>query len=313
MLDSLWGIHQSTFHGRCPMDVSTDDAVWFAILGPIGRGAPIGVIAAPHDRTRALDRAYSLGSWTIRPGDKMLVEYVRPEPHSLFGTLELCSWPIIVEGQGDADLFNPEPFRQLHRLSALLALAWVEPWQVRSAPTNAAHLPAVVPDSWPYPEALFGDHEPQTWRDPVPLPLVVIRHWTSLEERSRLDNAVSMWHQGILTQELHPSLALVAFTAAIDAVGQGASSRGRVREAIRTHGSPELAAVLEAGDPYGQRSATVHSGTLHHFEQYFGIAADIASRGGNATSRSVRELLGLVTAARSVARATLLAELDVVA
>jgi hypothetical protein len=289
------------------------DEHWFAILGPVARPAPTGVIATPHDRTRSLQRAYAIGTWVVRPGERMLTEYVRPEPHSLFGALQLISWPIIVEGPG-ADLQHPGVLGRLHRLATMLALTWNEPWQVRSAPANAKQMPAMVPDSWPAPPESFGFREVDQWREGVPLPELVVRHWEGLSAKHALSDALSTWHQGLMVQELHPSLAQVAFTAAIDALRpKDLSSGEHLRRTIEIHAPSDVIERLRKEDPYGRRSRTVHSSRLHHFEQRFGITAEFDPDHEEAGERSLGQLMGHVSVVREIARLTLVAAIEATA
>lgn len=71
---------------------------WWALVGPLPTPHPAGIIAVPHDRTAVLDRNYVVGEVNLRPGGRLLREYVRAEPFDLAGVTEFESWPVIVEG-----------------------------------------------------------------------------------------------------------------------------------------------------------------------------------------------------------------------
>ena len=279
---------------------------WAAILGPVARSAPTGLVAVAHDRTRSLDREYELGGWLMRPGDEQFVEYYRPEPHSLAGALQICTWPIIVEGPGAADPFDRPTMLRLHRLACLLALGWAEPWQVRSAPWPTTQRSAAVPDSWPPPPLWWGGRPPPLRRD-EPLPALVVDHWDTLEERPAVARALSIWHQGVLVQEWHPSLALVAYVAAIDGLGhRGLSSRQRLARAVEAFGDEFVAGQINR--LYDLRSATVHAGATHGFEDSFGIVADLGPTAAPGTTAA--DLLGAVSAVRRVSGAALINALE---
>jgi len=146
---------------------------WWALVGPRPAGTPTGIITVPHDRYRSLASEVDVGPLHLRPGGTRLVEYLRCEPWRLDDVTAFETWPVLVEGDQmvppiDEPVIsaygNPETANErlatplLHRLCALLSLAWGEAWQVRSAPTMIWRLP---PPGCPSTGRRHG--EPRDW------------------------------------------------------------------------------------------------------------------------------------------------------
>jgi hypothetical protein len=88
---------------------------------------------------------------------------------------------------------------------------------------------------------------------------------------------LSIWHEGIVLQAQHPSLAFVAYVASVEQAARlivsspgDLSDSGRFWAAIKTVAEPEEVALLEEMDPYRMRSKTSHGGGLHGIESEFG-------------------------------------------
>src|SRR5437588_10563612 len=106
------------------------------------------------------------------------------------------------------------------------------------------------------------------------------RAWDIAACDNGVDRALSVYHEGLLLKERHPSFALVAFTAAIEAVGTRIWEPPRCRacgvvmkSAERFRNALRLVAPQKADDLgrlYGHRSKTVHAGHLHGSELFFG-------------------------------------------
>jgi hypothetical protein len=271
---------------------------WWALIGPIGRPLQVGVITTPHDRTAVLGGDYELGPTTLRPGESLLKEFLRTEPHNLAGFAVIDSYPIIVEGTWARPPTLPEgstsPGEQaylaeraaaqsLHRVVCLLSLAWGEPFQVRTSPKPANQLPPAVPRSWSEPELVegfgaIGRHEvlPTHRRD---LPEWANAAWDAVEHDPALQNALTFWHQGLLLTSAFPSFALVAIAACIEAIagceafrdeieqtgepcptcGNVARSTARFWATMGLVGSPqELKKLRRDWDIYKSRSKVAH-------------------------------------------------------
>ena len=205
------------------------------------------------------------------------------EPQTMDGTFLFASWPVIVEGTSSGEHW-PTVVRNaapgLHRACSLIALAWDEPWQVRTAATNPYNLPPHAPESWPDPNGfdLFPPlYEPADHVEA--LPSWVAEAWTRLESDVGLAAALDSWHEGKLLTALHPSFALVAFSGAIETTARLAQVEG-----VQGNGSAAwfwagVASVVGAEETenlrlrkkaWYKRSGTAHGGALHGIERTFG-------------------------------------------
>jgi hypothetical protein len=242
----------------------------------------------------------------LRPGGKLFVEYQRNDPLALHDSTTVETWPIIVEGEqlnislddgsGAVAYRDPEAANArlnaplLHRLSALLSLAWGEAWQVRTAPTMASRLPAAVPQSWPSPHR-FDRPKPGLPPDPQPLPARVAAAWDQVEFDPHLEAAMSAWHQGIFLTSEFPSFALVAFGGCIEEVSRSVplapeigvlpeacsecgnipAAARRFREAVHlVADEAELDQLVREWKVYNKRSRIAHGSALHGIEQIYG-------------------------------------------
>ncbi len=326
---------------------------WWAVAGPVPLPEPSGWLTVPHDRTRVLDRTYFIGPMSVRPGGKRLVEYLALEPLALEGTTCFESWPILVEGPGDETQMPRTPAsqaellegqrrwmaserqiaRDVRALCALLALAWNEAWQVRTAPTQASRLPPSVPDSRPPPPDWFDDGEDLP-PHPEPLPPWVAAAWPRIEQESILLAALLSWHEGLLLAPSHPSFAHVAFVGAIEALSHSASfapavpspdppcsacgrsmsdSSQRFWAMAGQVATPEQVADLRQWEVLHKRGATAHGGGLHGIEEIYGavLLLDFVPplQGGNSgrfrfnpSDRIATFTVKVVPAVRDVAR-----------
>jgi hypothetical protein len=255
---------------------------WWALIGPALFLEPSGFISTPHDSWRALDRSYELGELRLDPGDRKLEDYI----HLIAkGWSRKLSWPIIVSGDaaGVWPSVARSAARSVHRLCCLWSLAWAEPWQVRLAPQLVSYYPPEVPEPVLVPNADWLtnlDNDPENHKDPQPLPAWLPGAWDRLNDDafgSRVDPAVSLWHEGILLQSEHPSMAMVAYIAVVEQLAEPVldsdgrrSSRQSFWKAVEAVASPEDILALRQADAYGKRSATAHGGALHGIELEFG-------------------------------------------
>ncbi|HUY24291.1 MAG TPA: hypothetical protein VMV09_03165 [Candidatus Saccharimonadales bacterium] len=283
---------------------------WWSAIGPVPIPEPSGWLTAPHDRTRILDRGYSIGPLAVRPGGKRLVEYLALEPLALEGTTCFESWPLIVEGEWDEGPVQSSPVsaeelsatqgrwlaierevaRDVRRLCSILALAWNEPWQVRTAPKQSSMLPPSVPDSRQPPSTWF-DNGDYLETHVEALPDWVISCWNEIELDRNLQTALLSWHEGLLLTPNHPSFAHVAFLGAIEALSYSPSFASAMPKEIapcskcgatRTRSSqrfwtmvdqvasPNQVADLHAWEVVRKRGATAHGAGLHGIEESYG-------------------------------------------
>ena len=202
-----------------------------------------------------------VGPLHLRPGGTRLVEYLRSEPWRLDGVTVLETWPVIVEGdqmvpatdESTISAYgNPEAANErlatplLHRLCALLCLAWGEAWQVRSAPTMIWRLPPEVPEAWPPPrraERLVSG--PVEY--PEPLPVWVAPAWDLLGSDPHLSMGLTMWHQCLLLTAEFPSYALVALGGCIEELSLSVAFTGQLKEMPQPALSVGTSPALPAG------------------------------------------------------------------
>jgi hypothetical protein len=249
---------------------------WWALVSIMPALEPTGVITTPHDAARILDGSYQLGPLSLRPGERQFVEYVA---HLQLGWEQAVSWPIIVESVSEGEYRTAAENAAtplLHRLCTLLALAWGEAWQVRVAPKDPAALSPRVPDAVLRPLERVPNHNPQIgMRAEEPLPSWIPGAWNRIEdgtEDKRTVSALAFWHQGVLLMPQHPSFALLAFVACIEALGPetAAGESDRFWKAVDRVAMPDEIALLKRARVYNLRSSTGHGGALHGIESQFG-------------------------------------------
>jgi hypothetical protein len=247
---------------------------WAAVIGAI----PDRVI-----REQALSRPASVADLQLRSGGIAHQELI-PHPSILLGRkVPHSSWPIIVEGQSqgyDAWVALEAATARLHRLCALLSVAWSCGWTLRESPRDVRWGLPQVTDRSPHDNWLHFTFEPRA----EPLLEIEVPDWVEgalrlLEgggKKARMIGAaLASHHQGLLLSEGSPSFAVIAFTASIEGVGKikfpSAGNKSRFRQA--------LAMVVEEADLetltkvyYDRRSDTVHEGLLHGLELTFGLS-----------------------------------------
>jgi hypothetical protein len=111
----------------------------------------------------------------------------------------------------------------------------------------------------------------------VVCPQLDVPHWlptaiAKLDADEELSNALLACHEGILLAREHPSLAAVAFVAALDGIGRrhATGSKNRVKAAAARVLSDEEAGALV--DDYELRCLTVHEGVMHGGELLGGVS-----------------------------------------
>jgi hypothetical protein len=285
---------------------SPDRIEWSAIIGP------------PPDGSRSCHQALvaqaKVGPLFLEPSEVTLLEAVPIEtpPQLNGGWQERWTYPIRVRGDAvnegwpppglNPQAFDPERRGQLtasesasaatelHRLRGLLALAWDSHWTIRGMPWNATltvpeRIGPPIPDNWP---RSSGDRE----KDPVELPEWTDRAWSRLDDEPALRQALAAHLEGVAIHPRHPSFALIAYVAAIEAVGQKLrppetcpackqvkGSTSRFTQALRRVMSGREARKLNI---YAVRSKTAHEGLLLGDEGLLGAISDFASTEGSA-------------------------------
>jgi hypothetical protein len=239
------------------------DFRWAAVIGPT---------PSPHSYALGLLEPATVGPLQIRPGGVQLTEYL-PSRSSLFSRGVFWSWPAIVEGTTRG--FNwraasQAATRQLVRLCALLSVCWGRAWQIRQGPVDAGESSLVIPEF-----AAFEEHpktSSEVHRAAVAVPAWASDAWETLAGDRAATNALTAHYEGLLVRDDHPSLALLAFVAATEAVGRmrhpTARPTERFRRALRLVASePEVEVLWRA---YLARNETVHEAVIHGGEFAWG-------------------------------------------
>jgi hypothetical protein len=110
--------------------------------------------------------------------------------------------------------------RRLRRLAALLSLIWDAPISLRDGPSD--HLGAIWAGA---PGPVSGQHygwwdSDERFTAPYGLPDLLDSGEVALAADGRLAHAVLMHHEAMTLARGHPSIALVAFVSAIEAIAQ---------------------------------------------------------------------------------------------
>jgi hypothetical protein len=249
---------------------------WSALIGP------------PQPRVggseATLGETVAIGPFVLEPQHRPFRESWPSRPPSLLGRALNLSWFIGVEGQ-HAGYNWPIAGRRaafdIHRLCTLLSVAGVGPTVLREAPAPLEWGRRTVPETnpWEPMPGQLGDHPtPAIWTPPSWLDDA----WNRVQSMPWLAHALSAHHEGLRAQYEHPSLALVAFIGAIEAVsnrmwivhrceacGGHIGIAARFRATLRVVLPPDDADFL--GRAYKPRSKTVHEGHLHGGEATAGV------------------------------------------
>lgn len=193
------------------------------------------------------------------------------------------SWPIIIHGTSrvyDDHRLTTIAFKDMTTVCCLLSLALAEPWVPRGHPWDESFhrwgvsakpegTPEWIDPPDPTPQTTFSleDWLPTAWRR------------TQDPSAEHLHNAIWAFREGLLLIEQHPSLALVAFTSALETLafakysdegvrcgecGQIKGTTSRFRRLLRQHLGKKRAKWFV--DFYDRRSKTVHAAVFHGSE-----------------------------------------------
>jgi hypothetical protein len=188
---------------------------WTAVLAPpparIGGAEP------------ALAGVARVGGFRLASAGRPLQEVLLPQAPSFGSANTGVSWPILVEARHTGynwDAASKAAAFELHRLGALLSLVFGECLVVREAPAPVEWGARQVPDRlwWQQWAAGDGVSPPPEPRNLVTVPEWVTDAWQRMQQRPGLAHAVAVHHEGLRAQVEHPSLALVAFIASVEAV-----------------------------------------------------------------------------------------------
>lgn len=236
-----------------------------------------------------LEGEYTLGGMQLCSAGQPLTEPGIQWQPTLFGGSIVRSWPMVVTGTHRGHNWpaaSTAAALDLHRLCALLSVYGGEPVVVREAPIPGDWGTRAVPERPTF--FHFGDMDAGA---PAACPRVSLGDWVApawdrMARSIRLEQAVGMFHEGLRAHIPHPSLALVAYIASIEAVTNtifkevrcptcdGHRYIGkRFRATVALVTTPDDAKLL--GNAYTPRSNTVHRGVLHGSERYRGAFPDM--------------------------------------
>lgn len=263
-------------------DASRPMREWSAIIGP--PSARIGESRIGVD-CEGLASPGRLGPLLLSSTGQKIVEFRPiPEQPSLSGGSLSASVPILVKGSHPGYSWDEAEVlaaRDLQRACGLLSVAWgvcvairqspapLE-WGVRTIPEDASNLPGIFSCSTA--TDITVDRQIPTWAEEA---------WIVISKSPRLGDAIGAFHEGMQVEYSHPSLALVAFIASVEAISLMLFHEDRCQECkthryLRAKFTETLKLVLredeaaELATAYSPRSKTLHRGQLHGYEPLTG-------------------------------------------
>lgn len=247
------------------------------------------IIGAARDRIngseKRLQTPATVGPLRLESTD---VAFTEPNPgYSINGWSILRSVPIRVEGVSRGyswDAAAAHSARELRILCGLLSLAWDGDYELRDAARPLAwgvgHVPERPP--WYQPPESAGPEPEDLPGQPATIPAWVGEGWAVVATDQQVLAALDAYLEGVYASSRHPSLAAVAFTAAIETVAERMFTLSRCsdcggrlgialsfRRALREVLPEEAAAELDF--VYAARSKTVHAGRFHGGETAPGL------------------------------------------
>lgn len=194
---------------------------WSAIIGP----APsrMSTVRVGVD-SEGLATSGRLGGMRFSSGGRFLLERVQnPQNPSFYGFQGSGSVPIVVRGstRGYAwESASKLAARDLNRACAILSIAWGVCMVIRESPAPVEWGIRTVPDR---PVGAQPDDTQQVPTNPVvdrEIPDWAESAFHDINKRVRIANAVAAFHEGFKVETMHPSWALVAFIASVEAISQ---------------------------------------------------------------------------------------------
>lgn len=245
-------------------------SAWVAAIGPFG----------PFGTDEDLAEPFWIGSYELESAGVRCFEAVDSGMPTLHGYGRMWTYPVVV--RGTARGFNwasttRQAMEELQLLCALISLDRSAPWGIKQAPqldqdelSVPTHRPPLQPSEG---EETTDDYSHTLFTLPPWLGLA----WTILRDSEESRNILAIYYEGIRVKDQHPSLALVAYVAAIESIGAayvplemcecGQAQVGatrRFRAALEKVMTPDSAKHLTQS--YTSRSKTVHDGRLHGAE-----------------------------------------------
>lgn len=249
---------------------------WSALIGP-----PVARISGNEPRLKS---ETELGPFKLSSTQRVFWEKSPQDDFPILGHYRVLGCvPIHVQAATRGyswEAASVHAAKDLNMLCSLLSVAWGTCIVVRSAPLSASMGESFVPkrDFW---EDAQLDEEPYLTSKGKTVPKWTKNAWRVIKGRPKLANAVAIYREGLRAQSQHPSLALVAFIASIEAISQIVYHDDKCTECearrfisdkfthtLRLVTDEESAELL--GRSYSPRSRTVHQGKLHGTETTVG-------------------------------------------
>ncbi|WP_333769824.1 hypothetical protein [Streptomyces sp. IBSBF 2435] len=255
---------------------------WTAIIGEI----PGNIGKTPIQ----LHKPGRVSSMRLRSADNSLLESRATPQRTLHAWKSAMTFPIVVHGSSTAHDWESAQFKaaaDLSLLTGLLSLAWDTHISVResAAPLQwgVRQVPKRIP--WTAEESLQAETDDKCDTENVETPTWLEGAWTRMSTRKKIRDALSIYMEGLELEDQHPSLALVSFVSAIEAISlilfkeekcENCKNQMRIasrfRATVRLVADDSIAAELSRR-AYSVRSLTVHTGRLHGSEASPGLHA----------------------------------------
>lgn len=229
-----------------------------------------------------------IGGIALRDGGRALPAMHPSNPPMIGFELRGFSWPMIAEGQAsgfDREHAMTNATRDLHAVCKVVSLVGGYPLTLRHAPQALPPGLLAIPEQDVRQPEWGPPLDSARWiRTPLAIPDWAEMAWELNRVSAGFSSALGAWYEGQLLQPAHPSMALIAFIATVEAIGNEmypvtrcakcgliTESGKRFRKTLRLVLSrKEMETLLPTLRLYDLRSRTAHRGELHGLETTFG-------------------------------------------
>ncbi|HSX42718.1 MAG TPA: hypothetical protein VLF59_01395 [Candidatus Saccharimonadales bacterium] len=249
----------------------TQTFVWEAVIGQIRE-----VGGQQH---YSLKSKAEIGGLTVRSGRIPYMSHDESTTPRFNSSAFNFSFPIIVEGTAtglDWQEASKQASRDLNKLVGLISVAWQSTWKILHSPGPQGTTPIKIPTG------SIGMPNSHARHMQIPRKRKTVPNWlpaafSNIDNDEAVLDALNMYHEGLLMELEHPSFALLAYVASIEAIGRKllgkkAPNKKRfiagLKTVIRTKKK-----VDEVAATYSPRSSTAHEAKLHGNENLFGYVA----------------------------------------
>ncbi|MEV3896123.1 hypothetical protein [Streptomyces anulatus] len=253
---------------------------WSAIIGEMP--------AMFHSNPKKLSSALTLEGLKLSSTERYFWQS-SPQLLPSFNSRQIhVSVPIIVRGTSVGHDWihaaQPQAGKTLASLVAFLSVIWNVLIDVQEAPAPLEWGERQLPEQDPWMRELDADTRQNPGLvDALEQPEWIKDAWILMNRRAKIKSAISMYMEGLRVEDRHPSLGLVAYVAAVEAISLMIFKEERC-ESCSNHldvGSKFLETLKLVTDEqdretlrpiYGNRSHTVHRGKLHGTEISLGTS-----------------------------------------